>query len=599
MDIYELIREIKASKENYHLDCFPQSFHKLNRDKLENSFDLKVFDLFEKAYKIDIIYRHNEIDNGRNIEYIKYGAEEVTPFTDDELEVFKHLDWEKLPKNLKAHIHDVIWLCNKKYEAAAVAAEEYYASYIEWFDEEYWPTCVDYINRAIQLAAKIGDKVKEEEFLDSVYNDVVRLNGNDSSFLSIKLLELLVMRNYNYDFDTMILLTEKLICKNKGSISTSKELEQAYHIKAEIHKKQNGQASENKVYIEYADYLMQEANKPVEEASDKSSNDNRDWFIAEENIKRAIELFGNHGASEKDKNAQRYLVEFQREKIKYMKMHTFKFDASGLYKKFSDAYEGHSVEELIWDVVFAFEFQSKEAIRNDIEKNPSISDLFPLQTMDSDGQTESSLPPRDLKDENNILLHMYNKAKQYESIQGKTIGRWFINYFIKKDLQETDLDMIFKNNPIIPNGQEKDIQRGVYLGLIGHMSDSLDKLAPKAENLIRNLAEMCGDLMTYYNTNEGVQQKKVLSKVFLGENLNECVDENIIFTFDGLMQQKAGSNIRNRIGHGLNLEKEYYTGDCIYFVMIVLKFCAMFCRGYLDEKNKRINAYIENKKTNI
>lgn len=51
--------------------------------------------------------------------------------------------------------------------------------------------------------------------------------------------------------------------------------------------------------------------------------------------------------------------------------------------------------------------------------------------------------------------------------------------------------------------------------------------------------------------------------------------------------------------HGLNLEKEYYTGDCIYFVMIILKLCAMFCRGYLDEKNKRINAYIENKKTNI
>lgn len=89
------------------------------------------------------------------------------------------------------------------------------------------------------------------------------------------------------------------------------------------------------------------------------------------------------------------------------------------------------------------------------------------------------------------------------------------------------------------------------------------------------------------------------SQVFLGENLNKYVDENIIFTFDGLMQQKAGSNIRNRIGHGLNLEKECYTGDCIYFVMIILKLCAMYCRGYLYEKNKRLNTHIENKKTNI
>ena len=172
-------------------------------------------------------------------------------------------------------------------------------------------------------------------------------------------------------------------------------------------------------------------------------------------------------------------------------------------------------------------------------------------------------------------------------IQGQTIGGWFIQHFRKLDLQEADLDLIFENNPIIPRGQEKDVQRGVYYGLTGHMSDALDKLAPKVENIIRNLAEMCGDLMTYYDSKEGVQQKKVLSQVFIGEKLNECIEENILFTFDGLLQQKAGSNIRNRIGHGLNTEAECSTGDCIYFVMIVLKFCALYCESFVDEIEKR------------
>ena len=98
---------------------------------------------------------------------------------------------------------------------------------------------------------------------------------------------------------------------------------------------------------------------------------------------------------------------------------------------------------------------------------------------------------------------------------------------------------------------------------------------------------MCGDLTTYYDSKEGVQQKRVLSQVFIGEKLNECIDENILFTFDGLLQQKAGSNIRNRIAHGLNTETECSTGDCIYFVTIVLKFCALYCKSFIDEIEKR------------
>ena len=116
----------------------------------------------------------------------------LIPFTDTEMKVFNNLDWTRLPHDLKAHIYDVIWLCNRKYEAAKTAAEEYYVLYHEWFDEVNWVQCVDYISRSIELAAKIGNNDKKEEFLSEVYNDIVRLNGDDSSFLSISLIELII-----------------------------------------------------------------------------------------------------------------------------------------------------------------------------------------------------------------------------------------------------------------------------------------------------------------------------------------------------------------------------------------------------------------------
>lgn len=590
MNIYELFSEIESSQLIDHLDNLPYSFNQSNRAKLEDTIDLEIFDLVMKAYDISIIYRNSQRDTKSKLEYRKYGNEELTPFTDAELKIFNSLNWKKLSHNLKAHIYDVIWLCNKNYEAAKIAAKEYYLLYLKWFDKEHWVQCVNYINRATELAAKIGSNNEKELFLSRVYADVIRLNGDDSSFLSISLIELLINQSYSCDFNTLIPFVDRLISKNEGSINTSHIVEQAYHVKANLYRKLKDTLSENKVYVHYADTLIQEVDTLVKKADNDIAIENRNWFIAENNIKKAIGLFQNNGASKKAVDAQKRLIEIQKDKITHMQMHEFKYDMSDFYKQFCAEYENHSINELIWDVIFAFDFQNKQKIRDDITNNSSpISYLFPIELLGSDGQTEFVLPDLNLNDENNILLHMYYKASEYERIQGGTFGRWFIQYFRKLDLQESDLDMIFHNNPIIPKGQEKDVQRGVYYGLIGHMSDSLDKLAPKVESIIRNLAEMCGDLTTYYDSKKSLQQKKVLSQVFVGEKLNECVDENILFTFDGLLQQKSGSNIRNRIGHGLNTEAECSTGDCIYFVIIVLKFCALYCESFMEEIKKRMN----------
>ena len=587
MNIFEFVGEIELLGREHHWDYLPFSFTQSNRAKLNDSYDIEVFDLFMKSYEIEIIFNSDRRDNNVKSEYKRNCGEGLIPFTDTELKVFDCIDWTRLPHNLKAHVYDVIWLSNHRYEAARTAAEEYYNSYHEWFDDEYWVQCVNYISRAIELAAKIGNCERKEYYLLEVYNDIIKLNGDDNSFLSISLIELLIRQNYNCDYSTLIPFADRLIAKNKGRLSTAHILEQAYQLKANLFKMQKDAKFENEVYVQYADVLIQEAEKLVKSPQGDSSVDNRNWFMAEIDIKKAIGLFQNHGASEKAVNAQKRLVEIQKDAFKHMPMHEYKYDVSRFYKDFDDTYGNHSIHELIWDVVFAFGFQNKKQIREDVTKMSSISSLFSIQMLGHEGQTEFVLPALDLNDENNILLHMFHKAREYEIIQGETVGVWFIHSFRKQKLQEADLDFIFESNPIIPKGQEKDVQRGVYYGLIGCMSDAMDKLAPKAENIIRNLAEMCGDLMTYYDTKEGVHQKKVLSTVFTGENLNECVEENILFTFDGLLQQKAGSNIRNRVGHGLSSEAECYTGDCIYFVMIVLKFCSLYCESFVDEIVKR------------
>ena len=588
MNIYDLVNEIESAQLDYHWDSFPYYFNQTNRAKLDDCSDLDIFNLFMKAYSIDIIYIEDQRNQNSNLEYRKYDNEELIPFTDIELQRLYGLDWDKLSHNLKAHIYDAIWLCNKDYEAAKIAADEYFALYIKWFHIEYWAQCIDYINRCIELVAKIGCNDKKDIFLNRIYNDVIQLNGDDSYFLSISLIELLIKQSYSCDFNTIIPLLDKIIFKNEYKIETTHIVEKGYYVKAKLYKKLKDRLSENKVYLDYADGLMIKAEMLLNNSDSDSIFNNQNIIRAENFIKQAIKLFQNHSESEKAINAQKRLIEVQKNKILFMPMHEFKYDVSDLYKKFCIEYEEHDIHELIWDAIFAFNFQKKQKIRDSLIKDSlPLSSMFPLQVIGAEGQTEFFLPGLDLNDENNILLHMYHQAKEYECIQGETIGLWFIQYFKQKNLHESDLDIIFENNPIIPKGQEKDVQRGIYYGLTGHMSDSLDKLAPKVENIIRNLAEMCRDLMTYYDSKVGIQQKKVLSQIFNGEKLNECIEEDILFTFDGLLQQKAGSNIRNKIGHGLNTEADCCTGDCIYFVMIVLKFCSLYCKSFINEITKR------------
>jgi hypothetical protein len=53
--------------------------------------------------------------------------------------------------------------------------------------------------------------------------------------------------------------------------------------------------------------------------------------------------------------------------------------------------------------------------------------------------------------------------------------------------------------------------------------------------------------------------------------LNECYDNDILFTFKGLLNEEAGANIRNEIAHGLLNEVNACTGVCLFFDATVIK----------------------------
>lgn len=57
--------------------------------------------------------------------------------------------------------------------------------------------------------------------------------------------------------------------------------------------------------------------------------------------------------------------------------------------------------------------------------------------------------------------------------------------------------------------------------------------------------------------------------------LLECYDNDILFTFRGLLNEQAGANIRNEIAHGIISEYDCSTGACLYFGVAVIKLLSL------------------------
>ncbi|MDD3277525.1 MAG: DUF4209 domain-containing protein [Lachnospiraceae bacterium] len=63
---------------------------------------------------------------------------------------------------------------------------------------------------------------------------------------------------------------------------------------------------------------------------------------------------------------------------------------------------------------------------------------------------------------------------------------------------------------------------------------------------------------------------KERASVFDLPELFDCYDHDILFLFKGLLNEKAGVNIRNNIAHGILKEYGKY-GVSLYFIVAVIK----------------------------
>lgn len=258
-----------------------------------------------------------------------------------------------------------------------------------------------------------------------------------------------------------------------------------------------------------------------------------------------------------------------------------KFNAEPTYNAVQQLFEGLSLQEAIVQLGRISKIYQVDEVKKQIFKKKTefiFSSLFTSCMLNEKGQAIQELPPLNEVDSNPELLHkhMVHYVSEQRSIVDSLVLRFAFGFFQRLGpLSENDVEFLVNDNIIVPDGRASIIKEGLYWGLSGKLYAAMHILLPQTEHIFRNLVKMCGDTVTFLKE-DGTEEYKPLSQLFKSEKLHECYDEDIIFTFQSIMDEPLGENLRNLNAHGILEPKKGDSMVALCFLSLLIKLLVMY-----------------------
>lgn len=568
VNIYELLNRIIVNKR-YSLS--PNLFIEADRTELSEE-ERSIFDLLKNIVSLGTKI-HNDGIEFHPMFVMADGSRtfSIEDISEDDYLILHSLKLEKMPLILRALIADILWTNKKEFNAAKIAANAYWELFTFWYRDDDNVGTIDIIRRAVCISAQTKQTLLFEKIQGWFVDFLEKKAANNDGFFALRVMELFFGQK-NFDVSIFLPVLDDLIDGNSDNIA---KVEQAYKLKTEclFKLKRKEDAIKNNNLL--ADYYLEFAEKIFKK-------DIQGALRAVNFYQKGIMLYRNNGESDKADAAHKRLVEIQKEIPKIMVPFSVELDIKGVIDNLKANMEGLSFEECVIRLTQMFVFEKQEDIKKrvieEFKDNP-ISHLFGKSLINAQGQTVLALHPLDIhdpeKDPKLMELHMYQNALEKQKVAGDI---WVKNALIiirdKFVIDKSMVDFLVKDNPIIPDGRERIFQSGLYMFLNGDYYEALHILAPQVENLFRNIAREVGGL-TVTLEKDGSSMEKVLSSILSLPELVDCYDNDILFTFRGLLNEQAGANIRNEIAHGIISEYACSTGVCLYFGVAVIKLLSL------------------------
>ena len=476
---------------------------------------------------------------------------------------------------LRTKFSHILWLLTKNNRYGEIAVEGYLYEFESQFDTEHWVGCYENIYSAYQISCAMGNKSEcFKQIRKAINQKLLQMNGTDTLFLSLNLINLIVRDAPKEDLKKYDAIICTVANRNFDFSNPNTNLaDRTYAVLEKLYVRMKKTGELKLFKARYAGYYEAYANLLAKK---------NDYFRAVIMLKKACTLYVG---IDQDKLLElRLLLEnWQKEALKEMHVHKFKIDVKPIYNTVEKMFEGLSLTEAIIQFGRIATIYNVDDVKNKLFDNQEeyvFTSMFGSSLLNEQGKSVKELPPlSEVTDSGDLDLmnqHMVRYvAEQRRLCDAIPIGMASQHLNKYTPITETDFDFLVNDNAIVPEGREEIIKQGLCLGLNGKLYAAMHILQPQTENIFRNLVKMCGDTVTFLK-NDGSEQYKPLSSLFRSSKLQECYDENIIFTFQSIMDEPAGENLRNLNSHGLLEPEAGNSVTSLYFISLLVSLLSLY-----------------------
>ncbi len=516
---------------------------------------------------------------------------DITDLSDQDYESLKVLYGDISDCEIKARIADVLWVGMKLYQYALESIDQYLKSAKRIENWENWCGCYERIERAFKLGLSLGkSNQKLQDVIDYIEDLIFRINGSDSLYLTGKLISLLHSQKNGFD-EKYITVIDKNIASSLGAKDYNKA-RYYLEIKGRCFNLQKKQKAFESVVVQIAVLFEKEA-------MDVHLDTEGAYMSVVYALENAIATYRTIPGKQGD--ILRLLKELEPNKMKLkdgLKCATFNIDIEEVIKSIDVSFATCSFLECIIRLAYIQGIQTKSQIKNQVERihKSSFTHLIcSTDIVDSKGKRVVKMPSLicNTNEEYDAAIEAYmlKEAASNHSFTGSVVIANALKR-IKERFPEEELDtgLILDNNIFVPEDRKIIFEQGLQMGYKGNLIACIHILIPQLENSFREFASLCGDVVTTLE-DDGKEQAKPLNSIFELINFVEAFDENLLFDLRSLLTEKYGSNMRNRLAHGLLSTDECESSIALYIWWLSLRLCCMYSKNINQYVNENIDIF--------
>jgi hypothetical protein len=511
----------------------------------------------------------------------EFFAEFFQNLTDEHLGFLAEIAPEISDPELHARVADILWVRRRDFRMAQLAVTAYLKSATELENSKNWNQCFKRIERALRLARRI--RYQPEAVVAHIEAVLDRYNGEDPLWLSAKLMELLQDKKLKLqEFIDPKKKYAALAEKAASSAETAHDWDRArtyWEIKAEWHHFEKDGEKKRAA-------LMRAAETYVKEAEDALKRNPAPYLMASHHLQKAVEAFRSiRGTKEETADAKaraeevhKLLIQHQGESLKELITISHDVDISDEVEQARAHVRGKEFQDALFALALLGVPTRVSHLRQRVQDTPLLSRFMPVVMMNEMGKVVARQSSDPDKAEADTRFEMYRLAVEYQRLHAQAYiehARDQIN--LEHSVQVNDLLPIVSHSPFVPPEREYLFAKGLYAGLTGDFFTSTHILIPQIENSVRYLL-WTRDAITSGLDQKGIQKEHYLTSTLYPRNYPEITsifDEDTLFDLQGLLVEHSGSNLRNRMAHGLINDDGFLSPLMSYLWWLTLRLCCL------------------------